>query len=55
MDKIINAIRRWFCKHDFELEEANSIYLGRPVNGMVRVSATCKKCKYHYSYSKYWG
>lgn len=61
MRRIIEYIRSCFCKHEFEYDERSYIIWGdglfEPAGTVnrrgIKVSATCKKCRYHKSYWKF--
>lgn len=68
MRRLINYIRSCFCKHEWQYEQYDQVKIHRPawesycigeaakpepiITGVI-VSATCKKCGWHRSYSKF--
>lgn len=59
MRTLIQYFRSCVCKHDWEREEMEKIFIGTRYDGStvekssIIVSATCKKCGWHKTYSKY--
>ena len=58
MFRIINYIRKCFCKHDFVFQDkvAETVKedFGNTVKKtFIRTSVHCKKCGHHFSYNKF--
>ena len=51
MVRIINYIRSWFCKHEFDYSEGR-MYSWRYYSATTRAHLACRKCGYVKSWWK---